>query len=136
MQPPSIVSVVPNITIVPTPTHASSIAQQHHIQISILNSQIALNSANREESYLESILLWFNLSLCLLAITATGIKGVVKYRLVPPYSVLCFIGALFLIASYIYSTLPLLTGVSLKPIKWRGRPHPVSSHYNERDKTI
>lgn len=134
--PPSIVSVVPNITIVPTPTHASSIAQQHHIQISILNSQIALNSANREESYLESILLWFNLSLCLLAITATGIKGVVKYRLVPPYSVLCFIGALFLIASYIYSTLPLLTGVSLKPIKWRGRPHPVSSHYNERDKTI
>jgi hypothetical protein len=135
--PPSILSVVPNIIIVPNPTHASSIAeQQHHIQISILDSQIALNPANREESYLESILLWFNLSLCLLAITATGIKGIVKYRLVPLYSVLCFIGGLFLIASYIYSTFPLLAGVSMKPIKWRGRPHHVPSHYNEKDKTI
>jgi chlorobactene glucosyltransferase len=135
--PTSIVSVVPSIIIVPSPTHASSIAeQQHHIQISILNSQIALNPANREESYLESILLWFNLSLCLLAITATGIKSIVKYRLVPLYSVLCFIGGLFLIASYIYSTFPLLTGVSMKPIKWRGRPHHVPSHYNEKDKTI
>ena len=134
---PSIVSVVPNIIIVPNPTHASSVAEQHHhIQISILNSQIALNPANREESYLESILLWFNLSLCLLAITATGIKGIVKYRLVPLYSALCFIGGLFLIASYIYSTLPLLVGVSMKPIKWRGRPHHVPSHYNEKDKTI
>jgi chlorobactene glucosyltransferase len=135
--PPSIVSVVPNIIIVPSPTYASSIAeQQHHIQISILNSQIALNPANREESYLESILLWFNLSLCLLAITATGIKGIVKYRLVPLYSVLCFIGGFFLIASYIYSTFPLLAGVSMKPIKWRGRPHHVPPHYNEKDKTI
>lgn len=135
--PPSIVSVVPNITLIPTPTHDSSIAEQHHIQISILNSQIALNPANREEeSYLESILLWFNLSLCLLAITATGIKGIVKYRLMPLYSVLCFIGGLFLIASYIYSTLPLLAGVSMKPIKWRGRPHHVPSRYSEKDKTI
>jgi chlorobactene glucosyltransferase len=134
--PPSIVSVVPNIIIVSTPTHASSIAEQHRIQISILNSQIAFNPANREESYLESILLWFNLSLCLLAITAAGIKGIVKYRLVPLYSVLCFIGGLFLIASYIYSTLPLLAGVSMKPIKWRGRPHHVPSHYDEKGKTI
>ena len=136
--PPSIVSVVPNIIIVSTPTHISSMAeqQQHHTQISILNSRNALNPANREESYLESTLLWFNLSLCLLAITATGIKGIVKYRLVPLYSVLCFIGGLFLIASYIYSTLPLLPGVSMKPIKWRGRPHHVPSHYNEKDKTI
>ena len=136
--PPSIVSVVPNIIIVSTPTHISSMAeqQQHHTQISILNSRNALNPANREESYLESTLLWFNLSLCLLAITATGIKGIVKYRLVPLYSVLCFIGGLFLIASYIYSTLPLLPGASMKPIKWRGRPHHVPSHYNEKDKTI
>ena len=134
---PSVESIVPNIIIVPSFSHASSIAAQHYMQISILNHQFALKSfTNSEESYLRSLLLWLNLSLCLLAITATGIKGVVKYRLVPLYSVLCFIGALFLVASYIYSTLPILTGVRMKPIKWRGRPHHVSSDYNEKNKTI
>jgi chlorobactene glucosyltransferase len=132
--PPSIVAAIPNI--IPTPPQASSVAQQHNIQNSILNHEVALNPANKEESYLKSTLLWFDLLLCLLVMAATSIKGVMKYRLVPLYSVLCFIGGLFLIASYTYSTLPLLTGFSMKPIKWRGRPHPVPSHYNEKNKTI
>ena len=132
--PPSIVAAIPNI--IPTPPHASSVAQQHNIQNSILNHEVALNPANKEESYLKSTLLWFDLLLCLLVMAATSIKGVMKYRLVPLYSVLCFIGGLFLIASYTYSTLPLLTGFSMKPIKWRGRPHHVPSHYSEKNKTI
>jgi chlorobactene glucosyltransferase len=132
--PPSIVAAIPNI--IPTPPQASSVAQQHNIQNSILNHEVALNPANKEESYLKSTLLWFDLLLCLLVMAATSIKGVMKYRLVPLYSVLCFIGGLFLIASYTYSTLPLLTGFSMKPIKWRGRPHPVPSHYSEKNKTI
>jgi cellulose synthase/poly-beta-1,6-N-acetylglucosamine synthase-like glycosyltransferase len=133
--PPSIVAAIPNI-IPTTPPHASSVAQQHNIQNSILNHEVALNPANKEESYLKSTLLWFDLLLCLLIMAATSIKGVMKYRLVPLYSVLCFIGGLFLIASYTYSTLPLLTGFSMKPIKWRGRPHHVPSHYSEKNKTI
>lgn len=132
--PPSIVAAIPNI--IPTPPQASSVAQQHNIQNSILNHEVALNPANKEESYLKSTLLWFDLLLCLLVMAATSIKGVMKYRLVPLYSVLCFIGGLFLIASYTYSTLPLLTGFSMKPIKWRGRPHHVPSHYSEKNKTI
>jgi chlorobactene glucosyltransferase len=133
--PPSIVAAIPNI-IPTTPPQASSVAQQHNIQNSILNHEVALNPANKEESYLKSTLLWFDLLLCLLVMAATSIKGVMKYRLVPLYSVLCFIGGLFLIASYTYSTLPLLTGFSMKPIKWRGRPHHVPSHYSEKNKTI
>ena len=132
--PPSIVAAIPNI--IPTPPHASSVTQQHNIQNSILNHEVASNPANKEESYLKSTLLWFDLLLCLLVMAATSIKGVMKYRLVPLYSVLCFIGGLFLIASYTYSTLPLLTGFSMKPIKWRGRPHHVPSHYSEKNKTI
>lgn len=132
--PPSIVAAIPNI--IPTPPQASSVAQQHNIQNSILNHEVALNPANKEESYLKSTLLWFDLLLCLLVMAATSIKGVMKYRLVPLYSILCFIGGLFLIASYTYSTLPLLTGFSMKPIKWRGRPHHVPSHYSEKNKTI
>jgi chlorobactene glucosyltransferase len=132
--PPSIVAAIPNI--IPTPPQASSVAQQHNIQNSILNHEVALNPANKEESYLKSTLLWFDLLLCLLVMAATSIKGVMKYRLVPLYSVLCFIGGLFLIASYTYSTLSLLTGFSMKPIKWRGRPHHVPSHYSGKNKTI
>jgi hypothetical protein len=132
--PPSIVAAIPNI--IPTPPQASSVAQQYDIQNSILNHEVALNPANKEESYLKSTLLWFDLLLCLLVMAATSIKGVMKYRLVPLYSVLCFIGGLFLIASYTYSTLPLLTGFSMKPIKWRGRPHHVPSHFSEKNKTI
>jgi chlorobactene glucosyltransferase len=130
---PSIVAPIPNI--IPTPPQSSSVAQQHHIQNSNLNLQVALNLTKKEESFLESTLLWFDLSLCFLVIAATGIKGVMKYRLVPLYAVLCFVGGLFLIASYTYSTLPLLTGFSMKPIRWRGRPHHVPSHYDEKNKT-
>jgi len=131
--PPSIiVAVIPTIDqILP---HGPSAAQQH-IQSSILKHQVDLNPANKEESNLESTLFWFNFSLCVLISAATGIKGVMKYRLVPLYSVLCVIGGLFLIASYAYSTLPLLTGFKIKSIEWRGRSHNLLVHYNEKSRT-
>ena len=109
---------------------------QSHIQSFIPNYPFVLNPANKEESYLKNILFWLDLSLCLLVITATGIKSLMKYRLVPFYSVLCFIGGLFLIASYAYSTFPLLIGLGMKPVKWRGRVHFLHSNYNEKNKTI
>jgi chlorobactene glucosyltransferase len=112
-----------------------SAAQQQHIQNSVLMYQVSLNPPNEEEEpHLESILFWFNLSLCLLIIAATWIKGIMKYRLVPLYSVLCLTGGLFLIVSYAYSTLPLLTGISMKSIQWRGRSLNLLAHYDKKHK--
>jgi glycosyltransferase involved in cell wall biosynthesis len=135
--PASIVApaIAPNMVVNQTPLRAPSAAQEQHIQNSLLKHQVDLNLANDEESTLESALFWFNLSLCLLIAVATGIKGMMKYRLVPLYSLLCVIGGLFLIASYAYSTLPLLTGFKVKSIKWRGRSHDPLVHYNEKNKT-
>jgi chlorobactene glucosyltransferase len=114
---------------------ALSAAQQQHIQNSVLPYQVSLNPTNKgEEPYLECTLFWFNLSLCLLIIAATGIKGIMRYRLVPLYSVLCFIGALFLIASYAYTTFPLLTRINMKSIQWRGRSLNGLMHYNKKRK--
>jgi hypothetical protein len=130
--PSSTISAIPNMgQILPD---AQSTAQ--HLQNSILKRPVALNPPNKEELYSEGALFWFNLSLCLLIIATTGIKSVMKYRLVPLYSVLCVIGGLFLIASYAYSTLPLLAGFSIKPIEWRGRPHHLPLRYNGKNKTI
>jgi hypothetical protein len=132
-QPPPTVASLPNI-VVQTLPHASSAAEPQ-IQNSILKDQVALNPANKEEPYLERTLFWFNLSLCFLITAATGIKGVMKYRLVPLYSILCPIGGLFLIVSYAYSTLPLITRINMHSIKWRGRSHDLLVHYDERNKT-
>jgi chlorobactene glucosyltransferase len=134
--PPSTIATIPNMgQILPDARSASQ--QQQQLQNSILELPVvALNPPNMEEPYLESALFWFNLSLCLLIIATTGIKSVMKYRLMPLYSVLCIIGGLFLIASYAYSTLPLLTGFGIKPIEWRGRPHHLPLHFDEKKKTI
>ena len=70
---PSIVAPIPNIIL--TPPQSSSVAQQHHIQNSNLNLQVTLNLTRKEESFLESTLIWFNLSLCLLVIAAYRHKG-------------------------------------------------------------
>lgn len=132
--PSSTIAAIPNMgQILPDAQSAA----QHQLQNPILKLPVlALNPPDKEEPSLEDALFWFNLSLCLLIIATTGIKSVMKYRLVPLYSVLCVIGGLFLIASYACSTLPLLTGFSIKPIEWRGIPHHLPLHYNEKNKTI
>jgi chlorobactene glucosyltransferase len=120
-----------------TPPHAPSTGQQH-IQNSLFKHQVivGLEPENKEvESYLEISLFWSNVSLCFLIVAVTGIKGFMKYRLVPLYSFLCIIGGSFLIASYAYSTLPLLTGLKIKSIEWRGRSHDVIIQCNEKSKT-
>jgi chlorobactene glucosyltransferase len=80
---------------------------------------------------LNSTLLLLDSLLCLLIIIVTSVKGIVKYRLVPVYSILCFVGAAFLIASYTYSIIPFLTGGNGKPIPWKGRPHDVVLRHNK-----
>lgn len=130
--PSSTVATITNM--VQIPPNATS-GGEHQIQNSPLNDQVTFTPPNMEEAYLESTLFWFNFWLCLLIIAATGIKGIMKHRLVPLYSVLCFIGGLFLIAAYAYSTLPLLTRVNLKAIQWRGRSLNLLRHHNEKNKT-
>ena len=137
--PSSVVSALPNNnTLILSSTAPDSLGEalQSDTRGSIPNYPFVLNPGNNEETYLRNILFSLDLSLCLLVITATGIKSVMKYRLIPLYSLLCFIGGLFLVASYAYSTFPLLIGLGMKPIKWRGRAHLLPSHYNEKKKTI
>ncbi len=133
----STIAAIPNMGQILPDSQSAAQQQQQQLQNPIPKLPVlALNPPNKEEPSSESALFWFNLSLCLLIIATTGIKSVMKYRLVPLYSVLCVIGSLFLIASYTYSTLPLLTGFSVKPIEWRGRTHHLPLHYNEKNKTI
>ncbi len=135
--PPLTIATIPNMGQILPDAQSAAQQQQQQPQNSILNlPAVALNPLNKAEPYLETALFWFNLSLCLLIIITTGIKSVMKYRLVPLYSVLCIIGGLFLIASYAYTILPLLTGFNMRPIEWRGRPHHLPLHYNEKKKTI
>jgi hypothetical protein len=109
--------------------------QQQQNQNSVLTYDISLTPSNKEQApQLQSTIFWFNMSLCLLIIAATGIKGIMKYRLVPLYSVFCFVGGLFLIASYAYSTFPVLTRINMKSIQWRGRSVNGSVHYNRNRK--
>jgi hypothetical protein len=67
------------------------------------------------------ILLLLNIVSCLLVISGTAIKAIKKYRLTPAYSILSFLGAMFLIAAYITSILPLLMSMQTRPVIWRGR---------------
>jgi chlorobactene glucosyltransferase len=127
------VGTIPNI--VQTLPYAPN-AAEHQIQNSILKDLVALNPANKDKPYLESTLFWFNLGLCLLITAATGIKGVIKYRLVPLYSILCPIGGLFLIVSYAHSIFPLLTRINMKSIEWRGRSHDLLVNYYEKNKKL
>lgn len=80
---------------------------------------------------LNLILFLLDSSLCLLIIIVTSVKGIVKYRLVPIYSILCFVAASFLIISYAYSTIPFLIGGNGKPIPWKGRAHDPVLRHNE-----
>jgi hypothetical protein len=132
-EPPSTVSAMDSGNQIHSSELSSVLQQQQQIQNSVLTYDISLTHSNKEQApQLQSTIFWFNMSLCLLIIAATGIKGVMKHRLVPLYSVLCFLGGLFLIAAYTYSIFPLLTRINIKSIQWRGRPVNDAAHYNRK----
>lgn len=62
-------------------------------------------------------------ALCLAVIITTAVKGIWKYRQSPAYSLLCAMGALFLVVCAAYSVAPIIFGKGAKPVSWRGRPH-------------
>lgn len=69
------------------------------------------------------LLLFLNTLSCLLVITGTAIKAIKKYRLTPAYSILSFIGAMFLIVAYLTSIIPLMMSIQTRPVIWRGRTY-------------
>jgi chlorobactene glucosyltransferase len=77
-------------------------------------------------------LIFINVFLCLLVITAIAVKGFSKYRLPPYYAIISTLGAVFLIVVYGYSIIPLFIGHNIQPIIWRGRMHDLSLYYSKR----
>lgn len=70
---------------------------------------------------LTSYSFYLNLISCLIVIISTGLKDIKKHRIMPIYSLLSFLGAGFIIISYIASILSIFLKQS---IPWRGRtPH-------------
>jgi chlorobactene glucosyltransferase len=70
---------------------------------------------------LASYSFYLNLISCLIVIISTALKDIKKHRITPIYSLLSFLGAGFIIISYIASILSLFLKQS---IPWRGRtPH-------------
>ena len=70
---------------------------------------------------LASYSFYLNLTSCLIVIISTALKDIKKYRITPVYSLLSFLGAGFIIISYIASILSIFLKQS---IPWRGRtPH-------------
>ena len=75
---------------------------------------------------LASYSFYLNLTSCLIVIISTALKDIKKYRITPIYSLLSFLGAGFIIISYIASILSIFLKQS---IPWRGRrTSPISNN--------
>jgi glycosyltransferase involved in cell wall biosynthesis len=79
-----------------------------------LNQQFLLFSS-------DNTLLFINGTSCFLVIIATAIKGFKKHSLIPVYSLLAGLGAVFLTITHLYYIIQLLASNKPKPIVWRGR---------------
>jgi chlorobactene glucosyltransferase len=68
---------------------------------------------------------YLNLTSCIIIIISTAVKDIKKYRMTPTYSLLSFLGAGFIIISYIANIISLFTKQS---ISWRGRTSRVTNN--------
>ena len=79
---------------------------------------------------LASYSFYLNLTSCLIVIISTALKDIKKHRITPIYSLLSFLGAGFIIISYIASILSIFLKQS---ISWRGRrTSPISNNKKTR----
>ena len=74
---------------------------------------------------LASYSFYLNLTSCLIVIISTALKDIKKYRITPIYSLLSFLGAGFIIISYIASILSIFLKQS---IPWKGRTSHISNN--------
>ena len=70
----------------------------------------------------------------IIVVAATAIKDVKKYKITPIYSLLSFLGAIFLMAGYIANIIPLLISDKVKSIVWRGRKQRYSRKEEEEER--
>ena len=80
-----------------------------------------------------SIVLFLIVVSSIIVIAATAIKDVKKYKIIPIYSLLSFLGAIFLMAGYIANIIPLLISDKVKSIVWRGRKQRYSRKEEEEE---
>ena len=80
-----------------------------------------------------SIVLFLIVVSSIIVIAATAIKDVKKYKIRPIYSLLSFLGAIFLMAGYIANIIPLLISDKVKSIVWRGRKQRYSRKEEEEE---
>jgi hypothetical protein len=78
-----------------------------------------------QQQQLTLLSFYLNLTSCIIIIISTAIKDINKYRMAPAYSLLSFLGAGFIIISYIVNIISLFTKQS---ISWRGRTSSVTSN--------
>ena len=81
-----------------------------------------------------SIVLFLIVVSSIIVIAATAIKDVKKYKIIPIYSLLSFLGAIFLMAGYIANIIPLLISDKVKSIVWRGRKQQYSRKEEEEER--
>jgi hypothetical protein len=84
-------------------------------------------SNTREPQHLDILSFYINAMSCLIIIIPTAVKYVKKYKMTPIYSLLSFLGAGFIVISYIAN---IITLFSKRTISWRGR----RSHITESNK--
>ena len=72
----------------------------------------------QELEQLTVLSLYLNVITCLTIVIAVAAKDMKKYRITPAYSLLSFLGAGFIVISYIANIISLL---SKQSISWRGR---------------
>jgi chlorobactene glucosyltransferase len=72
----------------------------------------------QELEQLTMLFLYLNVFSCLMIVIAVAAKDIKKYRITPVYSLLTFLGAGFIVISYIANIISLLSEQS---ISWRGR---------------
>jgi hypothetical protein len=72
----------------------------------------------QETEQLTLISFYLNIVSCLLIIASTAVKDVKRYRMVPAYSLMSFLGATLIVALYIVSIERLFSRQSLL---WRGK---------------
>jgi cellulose synthase/poly-beta-1,6-N-acetylglucosamine synthase-like glycosyltransferase len=98
------------------------------LAIDVSSGQLAwISDISRQGPQQQMTLLFFylNLTSCIIIIISTAVKDIKKYRMTPTYSLLSFLGAGFIIISYIANIISLIMKQS---ISWRGRTSRVTSN--------
>jgi hypothetical protein len=72
----------------------------------------------QEAKRLTLLSLYLNIIACLMIIISTAVKDMKRYKMIPIYSLLCFLGAGLIVISYIANIITLFSRQSLS---WRGR---------------